>query len=107
VAQTPQRTWAILTKYDNNRDFVSWSRKNNLVIQQYDGVQQYTSDLLDNYMEWKNNLSRIQDVLANPSNYKIAEGVTGAIDVSPRALVEERKKIKKKMNDIVTQVDQM
>jgi hypothetical protein len=73
---------------------------------QYDQVHQYTSDLLDNYMEWKNNLSMIQDVLANPSAYKVSD-IRGAINISVDALVAERKKTKKQMADIVMEIERM
>ncbi|KAA8897744.1 hypothetical protein FN846DRAFT_992263 [Sphaerosporella brunnea] len=106
VAQTPQRSWAILTKYDSNRDFVRWAKLNALKIKHYHNVQQYTSDLLDNYMEWKNNLARIQDVLANPSTYQ-ASAVDQAIEVSVDDLVSERKKMKKQMANIVEEIDKL
>jgi gas vesicle protein len=79
---------------------------NALRIKHYDQVNQYTSDLLDDYMEWKNNLSMIQDVLANPSAYEVSD-IKGAINISVDALVAERKKTKKQMADIVKEIERM
>lgn len=104
VATCPQRTWAILTKYDNNRHFIKWAEAKNIKVKQYSNVQRYTADLLDNYMEYKNNLAILQGALADPKAYMVSP-VTGAVNVSVEALVMERKKMKKQMADIVAEID--
>ncbi|KLP16646.1 Uncharacterized protein LW94_7661 [Fusarium fujikuroi] len=66
VAACPQKTYAILTPYNRNRSFVKWAEENNITVPDFSPIQQYTHDLLDNFMEFKSNLSRIQAVIANP-----------------------------------------
>jgi len=106
VAACPQRTWAILTKYDNNRDFVEWAEHNKITVPQYVSVQAYTSDLLDMFMEYKNNIARLQAVLSNPLGY-VASPVSNAIKITVASLVEERKKMKREMATIVKVIDKM
>ena len=59
VARCPERTWAILTKYDNKRSPLEWADKYNIKVPSFTNCQQYTSDLLDAFMEYKNNLSLV------------------------------------------------
>ena len=88
----PQRTWAILTKYDNNRSFLEWADRYNIKVPSFTNYQQYISDLLDVFMEYKNNLSRIQAVLARPELYTISQA-TAPVDINAETLVAERKAI--------------
>ncbi|KAK4184695.1 hypothetical protein QBC35DRAFT_505299 [Podospora australis] len=115
VTTCPQRTWAILTRYDNNRSFVQWKAKNNLniVVPDFNKVQHITSDLLDDYMEWKNNLTRINAVMANPKAYKVS-GYEDAVDINIKAinltiatLIAERKDAKAEMVKIANAIDNM
>ncbi|KAF8419175.1 hypothetical protein EV426DRAFT_616215 [Tirmania nivea] len=104
VASCPQRTWAILTKYDNSRDFVRWADKNKITIPQFQGIQAYTSELLDMYMGYKNNIARLQAVLRNPKDY-VRSSAPDAISINIAALVEKRKKMKAQMGLIVKEID--
>ena len=104
VASCPQRTWAILTKYDKNRDFVQWADKNKITIPQYQGVQAYTSDLLDMYMEYKSNIARLQAVLRNPKDY-VPSSVPEAISIKAAALVDQRQQMKTQIGLIVKEID--
>jgi hypothetical protein len=71
VAQTPQRTSAILTKYTSLRSFVMVQK--DISPLNYDNAGVYTGDLLDAYMDyklhWKNiNISKLRARLfPNPS----------------------------------------
>lgn len=104
VASCPQHTWAILTKYDNDRDFVLWADKNKITIPQYQGVQAYVSDLLDMYMAYKNNIAKLQAVLQNPKDY-VMSSAPEAISTTIAALAGERKKMKAQMGLIVKEID--
>ncbi|KAF2108743.1 hypothetical protein BDV96DRAFT_652676 [Lophiotrema nucula] len=106
VAACPQRTWAILTKYDNNRSFLEWADKRNIKVPQFSNVQQYTSDLLDMYMEYKNNLARIQACTANPAGFKLSP-YRNPVNLSIESMVKERKLIKAEMKKIVDVIDQI
>lgn len=106
VAACPQRTWAILTKYDNNRDFVAWAEENKISIPQYQRADAYTFDLLDRFMEDKILISRVQSILADPLGH-VTSPVADAIPVSVKTLIEQRQKMKKQMNLIVQVVDKM
>ncbi|KAF5664050.1 hypothetical protein FDENT_12978 [Fusarium denticulatum] len=106
VAACPHKTYAILTPYNRNRHFVKWAEENNITIPDFSPVQQYTHDLLDSFMEFKNILSRIQAVIANPVAYQPSP-FENAVDLHVEALVEERKKIKKEMAKIGSIVDKL
>jgi hypothetical protein len=58
------------------------------------------------YMEYKNNLAILQNVLSNPSAYRVSP-VSGALNISTSELVIERKKMKDEMELIVDQIDAM
>jgi len=103
VSSCPRRTWAILTKYDNNRDFLQWAGENKVTIPQYQGIQAYTSNLLDTYMEYKNNIARLQTVLQSPKDYMMSS--VDAIPTSTAALINERDKMRKQMGLIVKEID--
>ena len=104
VSSCPRRTWAILTKYDNNRDFVQWADKNNIAIPQYQGVEAYTSNLLDTYMKYKSNIAGLQAVLQSPKGY-VMSSVSDAIPITATALVDERKRMRVQMGLIVKEID--
>ena len=71
---------------------------------QFQSVQSYTSDLLDMFMEYKHNLSKIQSMLPRLVDYEKSDGEK-AIAVSIGVLITERKAIKKAMDEIVQEVD--
>ena len=106
VAACPQRTWAILTRYENNPDFSSWSRETGIVSRDYSPVQRYTSDLLDAYVEFKCNLSTIRNALADRAAYMPGPGDL-PVNITVEDLVKERKLIKAEMDLIVAQIDSL
>ncbi|TGJ82973.1 hypothetical protein E0Z10_g5809 [Xylaria hypoxylon] len=104
VAKCPQRTWAILTRYNNNRSFMKWAAGENIVVPDFNRAQQITSDLLDDFMEYKHNLSRLQAVMANPSAYEEST-YPNAVKTDIAALVKERKALKGEMSTISKVID--
>ncbi|KAK3319535.1 hypothetical protein B0T19DRAFT_361924 [Cercophora scortea] len=113
VAECPQRTWAILTRYDSNKSFVEWAAKANIQVPRFDVMQpfpvmQYTYDLLDDYVRHKANLRRLQAAVANPDDYEpsITEDSFHPIDV--KALLEQQTLIKEQMlriSSVVTELN--
>ena len=85
---------------------MEWADHNKISIPQYQGVQAYTSDLLDMFMEYKNNIARLQAVLINPLGY-VMSPVSNAIQISVASLVAERREMKREMGLIVKAVDRM
>lgn len=53
VCTTPQRTYAVLTRYENNADFVQWASEKGISTKQYGQAQLYAEDLLDTYVAFK------------------------------------------------------
>jgi hypothetical protein len=123
VAKSPQRTHAILTKYDRNLDFVQWAERKGIKVKQYESAQLYAGDLLDMYMEYKvsgmlspsahasnakylaqNNLSIIRGALSTPSAYRASE-LRGAVPLSFDLLAAERRRMRKEMEKIVVEID--
>ncbi|CCO33670.1 hypothetical protein BN14_07755 [Rhizoctonia solani AG-1 IB] len=104
VALCPQRTWAVLTPYGNNPEFVQWALEHDITPYDYSGVKSYASDLLDTYMSYKNNLRRIQSVLANPTGYVLGPA-KDPISISVKDLVLARKQMKAEMTKIMDEVD--
>ncbi|CVL08477.1 uncharacterized protein FPRN_13219 [Fusarium proliferatum] len=106
VAACPQKTYAILTPYNRNRSFVKWAEENNITVPDFSPIQQYTHDLLDNFMEFKSNLSRIQAVIANPLAY-VPSRFNNAVNLNVESLVAERQAIKREMAKIVGIIDRL
>ncbi|KAF5681216.1 hypothetical protein FHETE_5 [Fusarium heterosporum] len=107
VAACPQRTWAVLTPYYQTKTFVSWSEKHKITVPRFQAAQSYTSDLLDMYMLYKNNLAKIQSVLSDPTNYRLIDDVPLAVEVNTNSLLTARKQMKEEMKKIVAEVDQL
>lgn len=107
VATCPQRAWAILSKYDNNMEFLKWAEPpRNIAIRDYTNVQRYTSDLLDLYMQHLANLQVIYNVLADPKAYRIS-AAKRPIPISIKILVDERKAMKAEMTRISREIDRL
>lgn len=106
VAICPQRTWAILTPYSNNADFVRWAIKNCITPHDFSGIDSYASDLLDTYMGYKNNIRKLQTILADPAEYSLGPA-TNPINIAVKDLVAARKEMKLEMVNIMEIVDKL
>ncbi|MCJ1388514.1 hypothetical protein MMC18_001361 [Xylographa bjoerkii] len=108
VAKCPQRTWAILTRYDTIPNFVEHanSQEPPISVQRYEGIQRYTSELLDMYIEYKYNLLIVNDAIRHPDKYQISLR-PDFIDVTVDDLVKERKKLKREMVKIVKYIEDL
>ncbi|KAF5261061.1 hypothetical protein FOXYS1_8261 [Fusarium oxysporum] len=125
VAQNPQRTWAILTKYKGNRSFNEWSKYQTLKPLEYDGIASYTSKLFYNYMQYKKLSRKVQDIISHREKYSMASvvlvkypsGLTHsfaaqvdkprAIPLELNTLLAARSAIDKEINKIVAVVDNL
>lgn len=63
VANCPQRTHAILTKYTALRGYLQWRPKDELQPLDYEVAALYTSELLDIYMDYKTIWKEIHEML--------------------------------------------
>ncbi|KAK6526471.1 hypothetical protein TWF694_005057 [Orbilia ellipsospora] len=106
VAKCPQRTWAILTKYKQNRSYVVWAEKKALEKSplDYDNVISYTGLLFDNYMEYKTLLRRLRKVIQSKEDY-VKCGGDDAIPVDIVSLIAVRSALNDEMSKIVSAVD--
>ncbi|PCD33618.1 hypothetical protein AU210_009838 [Fusarium oxysporum f. sp. radicis-cucumerinum] len=125
VAQNPQRTWAILTKYKGNRSFNEWSKYQTLKPLEYDGIASYTSKLFYSYMQYKKLSRKVQDIISHREKYSMASvvlvkypsGLTHSFAAQvdkPRAILLElntllaaRSAIDKEISKIVAVVDNL
>jgi hypothetical protein len=106
VAKCPQRTWAILTSYDTVPDFVVWAYnfERPLQVKRYDGVQRFTSELLDMYIEYKGSLVILNDAIRHPDRYE-ASTHKDAIKMDLDSLIKARNDLRAEMNKIVNKIE--
>ncbi|CAE6476509.1 unnamed protein product [Rhizoctonia solani] len=103
VAKSPQRCWAILTRYPNNPSFMKSSFKS-IPVHDYSNVQQYAADLFDAFVQYKSCLLRIKDALDLPLDYISGPGIE-PIEMRVEALISARGEIKKEMFKIISAVE--
>jgi hypothetical protein len=98
---------AILTKYKANRSLVAQTRALAFSPLEYDLVAGFTLTLFDNYMEYKQLIKNVQDMMANPLDYKLRPpaGQDSFIDLKVETLVAARSAFRVEMNKIVQAVD--
>ncbi|KAF8648227.1 hypothetical protein AX16_006364 [Volvariella volvacea WC 439] len=106
VAACPQRCWAILTRYPNNPKFLHSELGSTTKVHNFAGVQQYAADLLDAYIEYKNNLLIVNKILDDPTAYVLGPG-NQPVDVRAEALIEERQNMKSEMAKIVSEIEKL
>ncbi|KNB18081.1 hypothetical protein FOXG_15722 [Fusarium oxysporum f. sp. lycopersici 4287] len=106
VAQNPQKTWAILTKYKGNRSFNEWSKYQTLKPLEYDGIASYTSKLFYNYMQYKKLSRKVQDIISHREKYTQVDKPR-AIPLELNTLLAARSAIDKEINKIVAVVDNL
>ena len=106
VAKCPQKTWAILTRYDTIPNFVEYANRPGqaISVRRYETAQRYTSELLDMFMEYKSNIVIVNDAIRHPEKYQISSR-NDYVDLSIDALVTERQKLKQEMSKIVKQIE--
>ncbi|KAF4502563.1 hypothetical protein FAGAP_1205 [Fusarium agapanthi] len=104
VAQDPQRTWAILTKYKANRSFNQWSSYQMLKPLDYDGVASYTSKLFDNYMQYNHLSKKVQDIISQRDKYSQVDKPR-AIPPELNTLLATQSALDKEINKIVAVVN--
>ncbi|KAH6980671.1 hypothetical protein BKA56DRAFT_685543 [Ilyonectria sp. MPI-CAGE-AT-0026] len=104
VAACPQRTFAILTPYTRNRDFVKWAIPQNIVVPDFTKIQYITHDLLDNYMLYKSNLAKLQAAISDPTGFRVSQ-YSNAINLNINVLLDERKSLKLEMAKITGAID--
>lgn len=128
VADCPQRTYAILTKYDTLRSFVALKPAAYSPIQ-YENAQIYTNALMDSFMEYKSlyktlgeqiftiqgkTLEIVPWDLVDAERQATSGGSSAAadpkedltrFDASLRGLSDARKAIRAQMTEIVNEVD--
>ncbi|KAM5367747.1 hypothetical protein ACJA88_011363 [Fusarium oxysporum] len=106
VAQNPQRTWAILTKYKGNRSFNEWSKYQTLKPLEYDGIASYTSKLFYSYMQYKKLSRKVQDIISHREKYTQVDKPR-AILLELNTLLAARSAIDKEISKIVAVVDNL
>ena len=106
VSKCPQRTWAILTRYDTVPNFIEFANKPNppIKVRRYEGVQRYTSDLLDMYIEYKTNLLVVNDAMRHPEHYEESKR-EDHVFLTVESLVKERRLLKAEMAKIVGRIE--
>ncbi|CVL11912.1 hypothetical protein FPRO06_07855 [Fusarium proliferatum] len=104
VAQDPQRTWAILTKYKANRSFNEWSSHQILKPLDYDSVSSYTSKLFDNYIQYSHLSRKIQDIISQRDKYSQVDKPR-AIPLELNTLLAARNALDKEIDKIVAVVN--
>ncbi|KAF1994444.1 hypothetical protein P154DRAFT_476000 [Amniculicola lignicola CBS 123094] len=105
VAECPQRTWAILTKYKANRSFVEYSQASEFTPLEYENISSYTEELFENFMEYKQLLKKVQDILRNPDRYMVKPGGHNPIPLDVPTMIAVRAALRNEMNKIVEAVD--
>lgn len=61
---------AILTRYSANRSFKNKAKEKSHSLLRYDAVMSYTAELFENFMEYKQLIKAVQDIISNPTKYK-------------------------------------
>ncbi|PTD11278.1 hypothetical protein FCULG_00004500 [Fusarium culmorum] len=104
VANNPQYTWAILTKYNASR---SWNERMCLPrepgsrFKDYCPVMRYTATLFDNFMKYKGLVAKVQDILSHGDQYT-STSKPNSIELDVTALVEVRAALQNEMDKIAS-----
>ena len=115
VSKCPQKTWAILTPFNHNKDFVKWADGADVQLPKFEMAQPYMNDLLDMYMDYKNLINCVQTILSNPWDYSldgdcIIHCLSNAQPLEREQVLQilgMRKQMKQQMNLISSTVDEM
>ncbi|CAF3604324.1 unnamed protein product [Fusarium graminearum] len=107
VANNPQYTWAILTKYNASR---SWNERMCLPrepgsrFKDYCPVMRYTATLFDNFMKYKGFVAKVQDILSHGDQYT-STSKPNSIELDVAKLVEVRAALRNEMDKIASVVN--
>lgn len=106
VASCPQRTYAILTRYNTIPNFVEWAHsfKVPISIRRYESIQRFTSELLDIYTEYKSNLLILNDIIKHPDHYNFTED-SNKLKNDLGDMLTERTANKAQMSEIVAIIE--
>lgn len=105
VAACPQRTWAILTKYKANHNFVTKFNMHLFKTLEYDQISSYTAELFDSFMDYKLLLKQLQNIINNRSAYQAKPLVPDAIDTSMATLLSVRSALREEQTKIVEAIE--
>lgn len=94
-----------MTKYKANRSFVEWSQTMSFTPLEYDNIGSFTGELFENYMEYKQLLKLVQDILLNRDQYAVQTDKHNAISTDVATLIAVRSALRSEMNKIVEAVD--
>ncbi|RBR08296.1 hypothetical protein FVER53590_13189 [Fusarium verticillioides] len=104
VRQNPQRTWAILTKYEANRGFIEWSARQTMSPTDYSGIGSFTSELFDSYVQYKCLSREVQRIISHRDQYvQVDKPRAIPLDVHTLQAVEDA--LASEMNKIVEVVN--
>ncbi|RSM05988.1 hypothetical protein CDV31_009322 [Fusarium ambrosium] len=106
VAQYPKPTWAILTPYDQTKNFVTWAKNHGIQLAQFETAQAYASDLLDMYMEYCGCTSQIRTILEDPGAY-VARAVDNAVGTGMGELLRARNMLEAQRDAISEIIDKL
>ncbi|KAK4496664.1 hypothetical protein PRZ48_012646 [Zasmidium cellare] len=105
VAQSPQRTWAMLTKYKANRSFVQWAGSSMAKILEYDQINSYSAELFDHYMDYKLLLKQLQYVISHRDDFERKSLTINALDTDVQTLLSVKSALRAEQAKIVLAVE--
>ncbi|RSL73072.1 hypothetical protein CEP53_000887 [Fusarium sp. AF-6] len=106
VAQYPKPTWAILTPYDQTKNFVMWAKDHGIQLAQFETAQAYASELLDTYMEYRGCTRQMRTILEDPGAY-VARAVDNAVGTGMGELLKARKMVEAQRDAISEIIDEL
>lgn len=104
VAKCPQKTWAIITKYQYLRSYVETVSNHTFI--EYELAASYTSVLLDNFIEYKLMMKQVAMIMENIADYE-QSSTCNAYPVDVVSLAKARFDIQREMARIVVRVNEI
>lgn len=86
--------------------FADWAQESGVVLPQFDILHQYTSDLLQIYMDYKSHIALLQAVVSRPRDYKQSTSMKPVV-ITTKGLLEAKAGIRSEMKKIVDEVNMM
>lgn len=102
VARCPQRTWAVLTKYQANRSFIEWANKHSPTykVLDYDQANIFAAELFDRHMDYKLLLKTVETIILNRDKYEARSQAENAIDTRLMTLISVRSALREEQAKI-------